>query len=75
MSSRKAMIHNACTVVVERVREDCYRATCPLCPDCETFAATEEEARRGLEEIIDRIVRERSIDFPSDDECYFHEPH
>jgi len=68
------MPQNACAVVVEKVRENCYRATSHLFPDCETFAATEDEARRTLEEVIDRLIRERTI-APTADECNFYEPH
>jgi len=48
-----------CTIVVERLGRHCYRASCPLFPDCEAVAATEDAARQAVAESIDRILRER----------------
>jgi len=68
------MAQVTCTVVVERVGPNRYRATCHLFPDCETFATTEENARRSLESVMERIIRERSTDSPAN-ECHCHESH
>jgi predicted RNase H-like HicB family nuclease len=45
---------SACTILVERLHEGRYRATCTPFPDLAVVAATEEAARRGLEEAIGR---------------------
>jgi predicted RNase H-like HicB family nuclease len=45
--------------VIERLADRRCRATCPLFPDCEAIAPTEEEARQALEEAIERILAER----------------
>jgi tryptophan synthase alpha chain len=47
-------------IVVELLDEKRYRATCPLFPDCEAFAPTEEAARLALETSIDRLLQERT---------------
>jgi hypothetical protein len=52
--------HQDCTVVVEKIAANRYRATCHLFPDGEAFGATEQDARRFLEEAMERIVQERS---------------
>jgi predicted RNase H-like HicB family nuclease len=54
------MPRSECTVVVRKLDNGRYRATCHLFPDCETFAATEEEARHSMEEVIDRLIRQRN---------------
>jgi predicted RNase H-like HicB family nuclease len=46
-------------IVVERLGEDHYRASCPLFPDCEAVATTEATARQAAAEAIGRIMRER----------------
>jgi predicted RNase H-like HicB family nuclease len=48
-----------CTIVIERLADDWYRASCPLFADCEAFAATEADARQAVAEAIDRIMRQR----------------
>jgi predicted RNase H-like HicB family nuclease len=48
-----------CAIVIERLEENRYRASCPLFPDCEAIAATEAEARQAVAEAIDRILRRR----------------
>jgi tryptophan synthase alpha chain len=50
-----------CAIVVERVGDNCYRASCPLFPDCEAVAATEEDARQAVAESIGRIMRGRTF--------------
>jgi tryptophan synthase alpha chain len=47
--------------VVERLGDDCYRASCPLFPDCEAVAATEAAARQAVAESIERILRGRTF--------------
>jgi len=49
-----------CTIVIERLGDDYYRASCPLFPDCEAVAATEAAARQAVVEAITRIMRERT---------------
>jgi predicted RNase H-like HicB family nuclease len=48
-----------CAIVIERLDDHRYRASCPLFPDCEAIAATEAEARQAIVEAIDRIMRQR----------------
>jgi predicted RNase H-like HicB family nuclease len=48
-----------CGIIVERLRENCYRATCLSFPDCQAVAANEEEARRAVEEAIAGLLRDR----------------
>jgi predicted RNase H-like HicB family nuclease len=48
-----------CTIVVERLGDNHYRASCPLFPDCQAVAATEEAASQAVAEAIQRILRER----------------
>jgi predicted RNase H-like HicB family nuclease len=48
-----------CAIVVEHLGENCYRASCPLFPDCQVVAATEAAARQAVAEAIGRILRER----------------
>lgn len=48
-----------CAIVVERLEDNRYRASCPLFPDCEAIAATEAGARKAVAEAIDRIMRQR----------------
>jgi tryptophan synthase alpha chain len=48
-----------CAIVIERLGDDHYRASCPLFPDCEAVAATEAAARQAAAESIERILRER----------------
>ena len=48
-----------CTIVVERLAENRYRASCPLFPDCQAVAATEAAARQAVAEAIGRILHER----------------
>jgi predicted RNase H-like HicB family nuclease len=45
-----------CTVVVERLADGCFRASCPLFPDCEAVARTEEEARRAVERAVEALL-------------------
>jgi len=48
-----------CTIVVERLSDNHYRASCPLFPDCQAGAATEEASSQAVAEAIQRILRER----------------
>ncbi len=55
----------ACAIVVERLGDGRYRATCPVFPDLETVAATAEEARAAFEEAIGRRLTDESAAKPS----------
>jgi len=48
-----------CAIVIERLGENHYRASCPVFPDCEAVAATEEAARQAVAEAIERILGKR----------------
>lgn len=48
-----------CAIVIERLGDNHYRASCPLVPDCQAIAATEAAARQAVEEAMERILRER----------------
>jgi tryptophan synthase alpha chain len=48
-----------CTIVIERMGENRYRASCPLFPDCQAVAATEAAARQAVAEAIQRILQDR----------------
>jgi len=48
-----------CAIVIERLSDNRYRASCPLFPDCQAVAATEAAARQAVAEAIERILRER----------------
>jgi tryptophan synthase alpha chain len=48
-----------CTIVVERLGDNHYRASCPLFPDCQAVAATEAAASQAVAEAIQRILQER----------------
>lgn len=47
----------ACTVIVDRLDDGRHRATCPVFPDLEVVAASEEVARQALERAIEIRVR------------------
>ncbi len=55
----------ACVIIVERLDDGRYRATCPVFPDLETVAATAEEARATFEEAIGRRLTDESAAKPS----------
>lgn len=42
----------ACAIVVERLEDGRYRATCPVFPDLETSGATAEEAWAAFSDAI-----------------------
>ena len=46
-------------IVIERLGENHYRASCPLFPDCAAVATTEAAARQAAAEAIGRIMCER----------------
>jgi predicted RNase H-like HicB family nuclease len=48
-----------CTIVIEQLGDNHYRASCPLFPDCQAVAATEDAARQAVAGAIERILRER----------------
>jgi predicted RNase H-like HicB family nuclease len=48
-----------CAIVVERLGDNRYRASCPLFPDCQAVAATEAAASQAVADAIQRILRER----------------
>lgn len=52
----------ACAIVVERLDDGRYRATCPVFPNLETIAATAEEARTAFEEAIGRHLTHNSTE-------------
>ena len=54
------MLAAECAIVIERLDDDRYRASCPLFPDCEAIAATETAARQAVAAAIDRILRQRA---------------
>ena len=49
----------ACAILVERLDDGTYRATCPVFPELEAHGETEDEARRAMEEAIGRHLVER----------------
>jgi predicted RNase H-like HicB family nuclease len=53
------VLGSECTIVIDRLEDGWYRASCPLFPDCEAVAATEADARQAVAEAIDRILRQR----------------
>ncbi|HEV3202919.1 MAG TPA: hypothetical protein VGY77_00980 [Gemmataceae bacterium] len=55
----------ACVIVVERLEEGWYRASCTVFPELEVVAATEEEAREGFQEKLEEYFRDNNA----------HEPH
>jgi predicted RNase H-like HicB family nuclease len=48
-----------CTIIIEHLGDNHYRASCPLFPDCQAVAATEDAARQAVAEAIERILRAR----------------
>ena len=48
-----------CAIVIERLGDNRYRASCPLFPDCQAVAATEAAASQAVAEAIQQILRER----------------
>jgi predicted RNase H-like HicB family nuclease len=66
----------ACAIVVESLEGGGFRASCTLFPDCEAVAATEEEARRAVEEAIEQHLRWRQAkEAPEIERKELHEPH
>jgi predicted RNase H-like HicB family nuclease len=55
----------ACAIVVERLDDGRYRATCPMFPGLEAVADTAEEARAAVEEAIGRHLTHESATKPS----------
>ncbi|MCS6852220.1 MAG: tryptophan synthase subunit alpha [Gemmataceae bacterium] len=55
------MAGSECTIVVERRPDGSYRASCPVFPDCEAVAATEDEARQAVERAIETILARRQL--------------
>ena len=51
-----------CTIVIEHLGDNHYRASCPLFPDCQAVAATEDAARQAVAEAIERILRTRDAE-------------
>jgi tryptophan synthase alpha chain len=56
----------SCSVLVEQLTLEKYRAFSPTFPDCEAVAATAEEARRLVELAIHHILQERELRFPGE---------
>lgn len=56
------MMTAACTIVIDRLGDGRYRASCSLFPDWEVTRDTPEAAREAFEEVIGRILRERYPD-------------
>jgi predicted RNase H-like HicB family nuclease len=52
-----------CAIVIERLGDNHYRASCPLFPDCQAVAATAAAARRAVAKAIGRILRAREERF------------
>jgi predicted RNase H-like HicB family nuclease len=50
-----------CVIVVERLEDGSFRATCPVFPDLVAAAATEEEAREALVDKIGRRLQDRNL--------------
>ena len=50
-----------CAIVIEHLGDNCYRASCPLFPDCQAVADTEIAASQAVAEAIQRILREREV--------------
>jgi predicted RNase H-like HicB family nuclease len=48
-----------CAIVIERLSDGGYRATCHLFPNCEAVAGTAEDARAAVQIAIARRLRER----------------
>lgn len=55
-----------CTIVVERLADGSYRASCPQFADCQAVAPTEAAARAAVENALERLQRDRMIN-PIDD--------
>jgi len=45
------------SILIERLPDGTYRASAPQWPDCTATAATEEEARRAVEQAIEHLQR------------------
>jgi predicted RNase H-like HicB family nuclease len=50
------MNQRACTLVVERLADGTFRASCPMFPDCEAVAGTDGEARQAVEQAIEQLL-------------------
>jgi predicted RNase H-like HicB family nuclease len=48
-----------CVIVIERLGDNRYRASCPLYPDCQAVAATEAAASQAVADAIQRILHDR----------------
>ncbi|HXG12860.1 MAG TPA: hypothetical protein VNK04_24090 [Gemmataceae bacterium] len=59
----------ACTIIIDRLDEGRYRATCTVFPELEVIADTEEAARAGMEAAIGRLLRRRlnAEELPADE--------
>jgi hypothetical protein len=49
----------SCAIVIDRLEDGRYRATCPVFPDLEVVADTEAAAREGMEATIGHVLRRR----------------
>jgi predicted RNase H-like HicB family nuclease len=49
----------ACAIIVEKLKNGTYRATCPVFPELKARGKTEEEARRAMEAAIERHLAKR----------------
>ena len=52
----------ACSIVIDRLENGTYRATCPVFPDLEAVAGTEEAARTAFEKAIEAYVHAQLAD-------------
>jgi predicted RNase H-like HicB family nuclease len=50
----------ACAILVEKLKNGTYRATCPVFPKLKARGKTEEEARRAMEAAIERHLARRN---------------
>jgi predicted RNase H-like HicB family nuclease len=49
----------ACAIIVKKLKDGSYRATCPVFPELKARGKTEAEARRAMEEAIERHLAQR----------------
>ncbi len=59
MKRRRQTQAGKVSIVVERLDDGRYRATSTFFADCQTVAATEEQAREAIAAAVDRLLRDR----------------
>jgi hypothetical protein len=48
----------SCVVIVNRLDDGRYRASCSVFPELEVIADSEDEARNGFEEMLEEYLRD-----------------